>query len=69
MARRKRRRFSPEFKEQTVAHLSEHGAGYASVAAEHGATATQLKTWSSSSTLRLQRRRLRLRKPRQPIGR
>ena len=45
MTKRVRRRFSPEYKEQAVARLSEPGAGYGIVAAELGVTATQLKTW------------------------
>ena len=45
MTKRVRRRFTPEYKEQAVARLSEPGASYASVAAELGVTVTQLKTW------------------------
>ena len=45
MTKRARRRFTPEFKEQAVARLSEPGASYSGVAAELGVTATQLKTW------------------------
>ncbi|MEL6217380.1 MAG: transposase [Pseudomonadota bacterium] len=45
MTKRARRRFSPEYKEQAVARLSEPWASYGSVAAELGVTATQLKTW------------------------
>lgn len=45
MTKRVRRRFTPEYKEQAVARLSEAGASYGSVAAELGVTATQLKTW------------------------
>ena len=45
MTRQTRRRFSPEYKEQSVARLSERGATHSSVAAELGVTATQLKTW------------------------
>ena len=45
MTKRVRRRFSPEYKEQAVARLSEPGASYGIVAAELGVTATQLKTW------------------------
>ena len=36
---------SPEYKEQSVARLSEPGATHSSVAAELGVTPTQLKTW------------------------
>ena len=39
------RRFSPEYKDQSVARLSEPGATHSSVAAELGVTPTQLKTW------------------------
>jgi len=45
MTRQTRRRFSPEYKEQAVARLLAPGATQASVAAELGVTATQLKTW------------------------
>jgi transposase-like protein len=45
MTKHVRRRFSPEYKEQAVARLSEPGATHASVAAELGVTTTQLKTW------------------------
>lgn len=45
MTKRVRRRFTPEFKEQAVARLSEPGASHGSVAAELGVTATQPKTW------------------------
>ena len=44
MTKQTRRRFSPEYKEQSVARLSEPGAN-SSVAAELGVTPTQLKTW------------------------
>ncbi len=40
-----RRRFSPEYKEQSVARLSEPGATLGGAAAELGITPTQLKTW------------------------
>lgn len=45
MTRQRRRRFSPEYKEQAVARLSAPGATPARVAAELGVTPTQLKTW------------------------
>ena len=45
MTKKTRRRFSPEYKEQTVARLLEPGATYTAVAAELGVTPTQLKTW------------------------
>ena len=45
MTKQRRRRFSPEYKEQSVARLSEPGATHSSVAAELGVTPTQLKTW------------------------
>jgi transposase-like protein len=45
MTKQTRRRFSPEYKEQSVARLSERGATHTSVAAELGVTPTQLKTW------------------------
>lgn len=45
MKNQTRRRFSPEYKEQSVARLSEPGATHSSVAAELGVTPTQLKTW------------------------
>ena len=45
MRKRTRRRFSPEYKEQSVARLSEPGATHSSVAAALGVTSTQLKTW------------------------
>ena len=44
MTRQTRRRFSPEYKEQLVARLSEPGTTRSSVAAEFGVTPTQLKT-------------------------
>ena len=40
-----RRRFWPDYKERSVARLSEPGATYSGVAAELGITPTQLKTW------------------------
>ena len=45
MTKQTRRRFSPEYKKQAVARLSEPGATHSSVAAELGVTPTQLKTW------------------------
>ncbi len=45
MTNQTRRRFSPEFKEQAVARMSEPGATPTSVAAEVGVTSSQLKTW------------------------
>ena len=45
MTEQTRRRFSPEYKEQSVARLWEAGAMHSSVAAELGVTPTQLKTW------------------------
>ena len=45
MTKQTRRRFSPEYKEQSIARLSEPGATHTSVAAELGVAATQLKTW------------------------
>jgi transposase-like protein len=45
MTKQTRRRFSPEYKEQAVARLSEPGATHTCVAAELGVTPTQLKTW------------------------
>ena len=44
MTKQTKRRFSPEYKEQSVARLSEPGATHSSVAAELGVTPTQL-TW------------------------
>ncbi len=40
MTKQMRRRFSPEYKEQSVARLSEPGATHSSVAAELGVTPT-----------------------------
>ena len=45
MTKQTRRRFSPEYKERSVARLSQPGATHSSVAAELGVTPTQLKTW------------------------
>ena len=45
MTNQTRRRFSPEFKEQSVALMTEPGATQTSVAAEVGVTSSQLKTW------------------------
>ena len=44
MTKQTRRRFSLEYKEQSVARLSEPGATHSSVASELGVTPTQLKT-------------------------
>jgi len=40
-----RRRFTPEYKEQAVARMSEPGVTYANLSAEPGITSGQLKTW------------------------
>ena len=45
MAKQTRQRLSPEYKEQSVARLSQPGATHSSVAAELGVTPTQLNTW------------------------
>ena len=45
MTKKTRRRFTPEYKEQAVARLSEAGVTYASLSAELGITSGQLKTW------------------------
>jgi transposase-like protein len=45
MSKGTRRRFSPEYKEQSVSRLLEPGATLGGVAAELGITPTQLKTW------------------------
>ena len=45
MSKQVRLRFSPDYKEQSVARLSEAGATCSGVAAELGITPTQLKTW------------------------
>ena len=45
MTKQTRRRFSPEYKEQSVARLLEPAARHSSVAAKLGVTPTQLKTW------------------------
>ena len=45
MTKQTRRRFPPEYKDQSVARLSEPGAAHSSLAAELGVTPTQLKTW------------------------
>jgi transposase-like protein len=45
MTKQTRRRFSPDYKEEEVARLSEPGATHGSVAGELGITPTQLKTW------------------------
>ncbi len=62
MTKQTRRRFSPEYKEQAVARLSEAGATHAGVAAELGVTPTQLKTWrleleAAGSASAIERRR------------
>ncbi len=46
MGSKGRRRFTAEYKAEAVGRLGEPGATYASVAAELGVTATQLKTWA-----------------------
>ena len=61
MTRQRRRRFSPEYKEQAVARLLAPGATPASVLAELEMAPTQLKTWrleleAAGSTLALERR-------------
>ncbi len=45
MTKQMRRRFSLEYKEQSVARLSEPGATHSSVTAELCVTPTRLKTW------------------------
>ena len=45
MSKGPRRRFTTEFKEQTVARLSMPGAAQAGVAQELGITSSQLKGW------------------------
>ncbi len=45
MSKGTRRWFSPEYKERSVAGLSEPGATLVGVAAKFGITPTQLKTW------------------------
>ena len=45
MTKQVRRRFTPEYKEQTITRLSEPGMSYASLSAELGVTSGQLKTW------------------------
>lgn len=45
MTKQTRRRFTPEYKEQAVARLSEDGVTYASLAGELGVTSGQLKSW------------------------
>ena len=64
MTKQTRRRFSPEYKEQSVARLSEPGATHSSVAAELGVTPTQLKTWRLELEAGARPRRPRRRKPR-----
>lgn len=46
MTKKTRRRFTPEYKAQAVARLSEPGVTYASLSAELGITSGQLKTWN-----------------------
>ena len=60
MTKHTRRRFSPEYKEQSVARLSQPGATHSSVAAELGVTPTQLKTWVFPSPLNSARPRTEL---------
>jgi transposase len=45
LTKKTRRRFTPEYKEQAVARLSEPGVTYASLSAELGITSGQLKGW------------------------
>ena len=45
MVKQTRRRFTPEYKEQAVARLSEDGVTYARLAGELGVTSGQLKSW------------------------
>ena len=45
MTKQTRRRFSPEYKEQSVARLSEPGATHTSVAAELGEGVALLGQW------------------------
>ena len=45
MTKQTRRRFTPEYKEQAVARLSEEGVSHASLAREPGVTSGQFKTW------------------------
>jgi len=45
MGSKGRRRFTAEYKAEAVSRLDEPGASYASVAAELGVTAAQVKTW------------------------
>ena len=45
MTKQTRRHFTPEYKEQAVARLSEDGVTYASLAVELGVTPGQLKSW------------------------
>ena len=63
MTKQTKRRFSPEYKEQAVARLSEPGATYTGVAAELGVAPTQLKTWrleleAAGSASAIERRRI-----------
>ena len=45
MTKKTRRRFTPEYKEQAVARLSEPGVTCAGLSAELGITSGKLKTW------------------------
>ena len=45
MTKQTRWRFTPEYKEQAVARLSEEGVSHASLAGEPGVTSGQFKTW------------------------
>ena len=45
MEKKERRRFTDDYKAAAVARLEEPEATYASVAADLGVTATQVKTW------------------------
>ena len=45
MTKQTRRRFTPEYKEQAVARLSEEGVSHAGLAGEPGVTSGQFKTW------------------------
>ncbi len=69
MTKKTRRRFTPEYKEQAVARLSEAGVTYASLSAELGITSGQLKTWHLEFWRRVRRRRSLKPKPRRPSWR
>ena len=45
MTKQTRRRFTAEYKEQSVARLSEDGVTFASRAGDLGVTSGQLKSW------------------------